>query len=1227
MTRDAIGLGLGLGRRLRPLALAIAVLISLGLPTSYYVLEYNGLARDARLYAAELAGRLPGGTYHTILGEFLLGKSISEIRVLDEAGRLLPEYEYVASNDRAWWNTYPPVASATFVLNGAIRTVHIRLSQSGLVGVTIGLLLLSTSVGLGLGLLVYFYPVKVVRGMEARIDNLIAEQDTLVGAGRLLASTLDLREVLDRLSEIARSLPGIDVVRIWLRDESTGYVSLHSQAGVRRLDVGQSLRLAPRTGIIATVIEAGRPTVIEDTLNDPRLVNVDWVRAEGLRSYIGVPLKVGDVPMGVLACMSRARREWSRNEVALAETLAALAAVAIRNATTFGEMTRRGDRLRRVAELARAVSGALDLSAVLRQVIAAVLAVRHDILCVIRLADAEAGGYRLAASGGVEGLNLLPVVTFGEGLTSVVARTRETLLVDDVSADPRGLTTARLAAGLTLYYGVPIEAGDTVFGVLNAHFPAGAPPTADEREAIELFAGQAAVAIGNARIFGESEGRRRTAEALAEVGRDLAEALEPEMVGRRIVEHLCALLGTQSAALFQLDPESGDLVALAVSGPAAPALGRGLVFPKGTGVGGLAVASRQPAVTADILTDPQITLTPEVRARIESAGYNAVLAVPLLVKDRVIGLLGTGDRVGRVFTTEDIRLAQAFADEAVLALENSRLYDEATRRQREAEELARVARSLTESLDVANVGERIVQSVLPLFQARSSGLHLLESDRSLRAVAWGGTAREGFVANQVFAPGVGVMGRVVAVGAAVWSRDVQVDPDVVLPDDMRRRIAASGNRAVLAVPLHAKGELIGVLSIAHNVVRDFTAAEIGLLQTLADQAALALENARLYQRAQHAYEELAEAQAQLVRGETLKAMGELASGAAHHLNNLLAVVLGRLHLARSKNPGAEIARHIDLAERAALDGAEVVRRMRGFSRGHPSPNLEPLDLNRLAEEVIEFTRPRWQDEAQIRGIPINARLEAGVIPLVAGEVAALREVLMNLILNAIDALPEGGTIDVRTWTTPDAVWCEVADDGTGMSPEIQRRALEPFFTTKGYQSTGLGLSVNYGIIRRHGGDLSIDAAEGRGTRITFRLPTMMTPVATPTAPSTSSIAPLRILLIDDEVAVRHVVAEMLASQGHDVVQAADGQEGLDCLQRESVDLILTDLGMPGMTGWEVARVAKSRWPSVPVGLITGWGEDPATKPEERATADFVLAKPITVDRLRAALAQVQALHS
>jgi GAF domain-containing protein/ActR/RegA family two-component response regulator len=1067
MDRDTLGLGRQLGTRLRPLAIATALAIALGLPSSYYALEFNALSRDAARHADDLGQRLRQASvmdqrsFGVLLGDFLPGRSITNIAVSDAHGRALATYDHDGSG--VWLDRRRPSGRATIGTGTERRDVTVSVSQTGLLTITLVLLGLSTAVGVAVGGVMYLYPVRIARGAETQIGELLARQETLLEASRLLASTLDLRQVLDRLTEIARSLPGIDVVRIWLKDERGGRIVLHSQAGVRRADVGHRVVLEPGSGLTAAVVETGRPVVLRDSFSDPRLVNVEWARAEGLVSFLGVPLRVGDDCVGALACMSRRPHDWSRTDIALAETLGMLAALAIRNAS----------------------------------------------------------------------------------------------------------------------------------------------------------------------LFGESEGRRRVAEALADAGRVLAQALDPEAVGRQVTEAVGSLLGVATTALFRVAPDTGDLVAIATSG-GATALGPGLVLPRGTGLAGLAIAARVPMVTSDVLHDERVALAPDLRAAIERAGCAAELVVPLLVKDRVIGALCAGDAAGRVFMPDEIGLARALGDQAALALENARLYAQATRRQSEAEQLARVARSLTESLELAQVCTRIVDSVMALFGAHSSGLFWLERDQSLRALAWAGAARHHFAADDVLPPGTGVEGRAVMWGAPVQSRDALADPDVIMTQPMRERLHASGDRAMLAVPLHAKGELTGVLSISGAAARDFTEAEIALLQRFADQAALALENARLYQSAQQAYRELSEAQAQLVRGETLRAMGELASGVAHHLNNLLAVVIGRLQLARTRHAVPQIDRHLELAERAALDGAEVVRRMRGFSLGQPSPDMAPVNLNAIAREVVELTRPRWQDEAQVRGVTIDMRLEAGAIPPIQAEAAALREVLMNLILNAIDALPQGGAVTIRTSLADDAVHCEVTDTGVGMTPDVQKHALEPFFTTKGFQSTGLGLSVNYGIVRRHGGELTIESAPGEGTSVRFWLPTGA-PAPRPAAPAPAPMpvaTALRILVIDDEPRVREVVSEVLEGQGHTVVAAAGGPEGLRQLEADGgFDLVLTDLGMPGMTGWEVALAAKAKSPGIRVGLMTGWGAHPAAKPDERAAADFVLAKPVTLEGLRAALAYVRPASS
>ena len=215
------------------------------------------------------------------------------------------------------------------------------------------------------------------------------------------------------------------------------------------------------------------------------------------------------------------------------------------------------------------------------------------------------------------------------------------------------------------------------------------------------------------------------------------------------------------------------------------------------------------------------------------------------------------------------------------------------------------------------------------------------------------------------------------------------------------------------------------------------------------------------------------------------------------------------------------------------------------------------------------------------------------MPPVAGDPAALRELLTNLVLNAVDALPHGGRITVETRVDGAAVVLAVGDTGVGMSDEVRRRAHEPFFTTKGVKATGLGLSVAYGIARRHGGELTIASAEGGGTTVVVQLP----PATRIRAPATTPARrrPLRILLVDDEDEVRHALGEMLASEGHTVVMAGSGADALRRLEADdAIDVLLTDLVMPGMTGWELADAVKARHARLAVGVLTGWGDLPDT---------------------------------
>ena len=279
-------------------------------------------------------------------------------------------------------------------------------------------------------------------------------------------------------------------------------------------------------------------------------------------------------------------------------------------------------------------------------------------MCGIRLIDHEAGGYRLVGTGGLALDRRVRVVPFGEGLTHVVAETRQPVLVTDNQRDARALKRHWSAGeGLTTYYGVPIEAGEELLGVINVNFPPSAPPTEDEQASVEMLAAQAAVAIRNARLYAESEARRQAAESLAEVCRSLARTLDVDAIVQRIADTARQLLKARSAFVFRLVAEPADLVTIAVSGAPRTGTGPGALLP-GTGLAGYAVRVRESAVSPDVLTDTRLVLSADDRAGIEPAGDRAVLAVPLIVQDRVIGALSIRDLTGRVFRPEERWLAR-----------------------------------------------------------------------------------------------------------------------------------------------------------------------------------------------------------------------------------------------------------------------------------------------------------------------------------------------------------------------------------------------------------------------------------------------------------------------------------------------------------------------------------------------------------------------------------------
>jgi CheY-like chemotaxis protein len=323
-----------------------------------------------------------------------------------------------------------------------------------------------------------------------------------------------------------------------------------------------------------------------------------------------------------------------------------------------------------------------------------------------------------------------------------------------------------------------------------------------------------------------------------------------------------------------------------------------------------------------------------------------------------------------------------------------------------------------------------------------------------------------------------------------------------------------------------------------------------------------------------------------------------------------------------------------LLETAATDAAQVVRRLQDFARQRGRSPLTPIDLAEVVRESLEITRPRWKDELERHGRVIDAQVSLPVLPKILGYAPELREVLTNVILNAVDAMPSGGTLgvtarvvgmaesgaDASGGASAGAVELLVADTGVGMSDEVRQRVFDPFFTTKSGRGMGLGLSVVYGIMERHGGHITVRSAPGQGTtvRLRFRSVTGDEADAPPAGPKRPPV-PRRILVVEDDPAVRATTVSLLRTAGHIVTDADGGSAGIERLADGPLDLVLTDLGMPGVTGWDVARAVRRRHPRLPVVLLTGWGENGTGETSPLGLVDRILAKPVTLNELLAVI--------
>lgn len=516
-----------------------------------------------------------------------------------------------------------------------------------------------------------------------------------------------------------------------------------------------------------------------------------------------------------------------------------------------------------------------------------------------------------------------------------------------------------------------------------------------------------------------------------------------------------------------------------------------------------------------------------------------------------------------------------------------------------------VARSLAVAGNDAELHVRICDGLVHLFKAERAFLVLVDDKGRMRVPA-ARTATQEPIDDPESQVSRKIVEETLRSGTGRRFDDAMSDGTL----DPAASVTTLELRSVMAAPLSRDGRVRGILYVDHRLrTGHFSGTDLEILEALAAQAAVAMDRARLERERR--------------RDESLKLVGDLSGGVAHDFNNLLAAILGRAQELEARGLPAEHAPAVATIAKAARDGAVVVRRLQDFARTRRDSDAEVVAVGPLLHDVVEFTRTRWEGDALRRGIRIEVSVEASEHARVRGNPAELREVFTNLALNAIKAMPAGGTLAMSAVVDGDSVLATVADSGVGMTEEIRERMFDPWFTTSS-EGSGLGMSVVWGIVTRHGGSISVESRPGAGTRMRVALPRVdaESVPAVPTAvPSVSILRGRRVLVVDDEASVRTVIADILRGFGAKVDVAEDGRGALVLFSTHRHDVVVTDLGMLPVNGWELASAVRRKDPHTAIVLVTGWGAGIDPREARDRDVDYLLSKPFELADLAVVVAR------
>ena len=988
----------------------------------------------------------------------------------------------------------------------------------------------------------------------------------------------------------------------------------------------------------------------------------------GWTVVLGVPKAAADAPLrsslwlltivgaastvlGILAAVHWARR--IANPIASLSTAASALARGDRiepERSAFAEvnavreaMERAGQELQQreatvssLAAVGRELLATLDFREVSQRIVDSIRALLSASISVLYRLDPETGALLALASSGDPGAEAHRVVILpsGSGVAGLAIRERRVAVSANLLTDPRILVTPDLrsqveSTGLGAILAVPLLVQGRVLGALGVVDDSGRIFDAEDMRIAQAFADQAAIAIENARLYGETQERLDQSETLLAVSRQVSETMDVTEMMRCVAKEAGRALGADSVGAFMADADRGSLRPIAGYHVPKHLLAEFMTHPiplRGHRILEDAWEQQRAVASCDVAAEPGVDR--EILGRFP---HRSGLFCPMVVHGEPIGglFLAWFDRERRI-TPAELRLVEGISRQAGIALTNARLVEQLKQRQARLEALLGLGRELSRIQPVETLLARIAEACGRLFDRSTVAFRLVEGDDLVICGTWGPTDQ--VLSLKPLKIRASLTGTVARSGEPLAVQDPISDPR--LDPAQRESFRRHGIRAFLGVPIKIKDQVVGVLTVRSTRDEGFSSADVEMAGAFASQAGIALENSHLYQKLQGAFDELSHAQSQLVQAQKMEAIGQLAGGIAHDFNNLLTVIGGRSHLLLTRLPAGEPARRdVELIQKATDRATAMTAQLLAFSRKQV---MEPksLDLNALVEDL-----------APVLTSLIGADIELVVLPgMGLGRVMAdpgqMEQIIMNLLVNARDAMTGGGTLRIETdnrdlqasvahgqGQIPLGLYVTltVRDNGSGVDAPTLARMFEPFFTTKDLgKGTGMGLSTVYGIVHQSGGYIGVDSSVGSGTTVTIYLPRTTAPAETAKAQASGAlVAPGRetILLVEDEDDVRLLASEILTASGYRVLDTGDPTQALAIAAAHpgTVHLLLTDIVMPGLRGPALAAQALARYPDMRVLYMSGFSGGNVSAPDADEPAAPLLQKPFVPQTLARAV--------